>query len=151
MLLAHLVPHHIIICQASPALADLGCLAQGCRVEITKDLEGYLGRESGDEVDSNEISDGGRDEGELGEAALCEDTAKHQLSLFRRSSGEQGPHVGNALLIGLCKGLQLLVKVRDIRKSARSPVENTALLTLCNWSIDGSSACRLHFESGLCR
>jgi hypothetical protein len=79
----------------------LGCVAEGGCVEEAQDLEAELGGEGGDEVNLDESADGGGDEGELGKAALGEDALQHKVAVSGRSSGEESPHTGYALLVGL--------------------------------------------------
>lgn len=62
MLFTHLVPYHVVIGQVSPSMAYLGCFAERCGVEIAEDLEAQLGRQGGEEVDFEEVTDVGRDE-----------------------------------------------------------------------------------------
>jgi hypothetical protein len=77
MLLAHLVPDHVVIGELSPSTADLGGLAEGCCVEVAEDLEAQFRRKCAEEVDLDEVADRRGDEGELGEAALGEDALEH--------------------------------------------------------------------------
>ena len=101
VLLAHADPDGIGVGEGSPPLTDLGGLGQADGVEIAQDLLGELDGEGRDEVDLEGLVDFSRDERELGEAKLGEDTLKHQVAVSGRSGGEEGPHVGNSLLI-LC-------------------------------------------------
>lgn len=99
VLLAHADPDGVGVGQGSPPLADLGGLGQADGVEVAQDLLGELDGEGGDEVDLEGFVDFSRDERELWEAELGEDTLKHQVAVSGRGGGEQGPHVGNGLLI----------------------------------------------------
>ena len=54
MLLAHPVPHHIVVGKAPPALADLSSMAERGGVKIGEDAEGNFRRSDGEEVDSQQ-------------------------------------------------------------------------------------------------
>ena len=110
MLLAHLVPHHVIIGELSPPPADLGGVAERGGVEVAEDLEAQFGGQSAEEVDLDEVADGGGDEGELGEAALGEDALQHEIAVGGGGGREERPHVGDALLVDLGFLLEFLVR-----------------------------------------
>ena len=109
MLLAHLVPNDVVICQLSPPSVDLRGLAERGCVEVAEDLEAQLGGERAEEVDLDEIADGRGYEGELRETALSEDTLQHEVAMARRGSGEERPDIGNALLVSLGFPAELLL------------------------------------------
>lgn len=95
------MPDDIIVGHFSPAATDLGGLAQRRGIEVAEDLEAELWRQSRHEVDFDQVADRGGDEGELREAALGEDALQHEVAMLGRGSGEEGPDVGNGLLVGL--------------------------------------------------
>jgi hypothetical protein len=107
MLFTHPMPDHIVIGQSSPAMRHLGCSAEGRSVEVAEDFERQLWGEGGKEIDANEFADAGRDVGELWEAALGQYSLEHESALLGWSSREQGPHMGDSLLITLRKGIQI--------------------------------------------
>ena len=109
VLLAHLVPNDVVICQLSPPSIDLRGLAERGCVEVAEDLEAQLGGERAEEVDLDEIADGRGYEGELRETALSEDTLQHEVAMARRGSGEERPDIGNALLVSLGFSAELLL------------------------------------------
>lgn len=103
------MPDNIVICKTSPPLTDLGRFAEGGGIEVTQDLEAELRGESREEVDLDQVSNVRRDEGELREAALSEDALQHEISVFGRRRREQGPDVGNGLLVRLGETRKLIL------------------------------------------
>lgn len=51
MLLAHAMPHKVVVSKTSPSSADLSSFAERYGVEITEDLVGEFGGKGGKEVD----------------------------------------------------------------------------------------------------
>ena len=54
-----------------------------------------------DEVDLDQVADRRSDEGKLREAALCQNSLKHEVAVSGRSCREQRPDVSYALLVSL--------------------------------------------------
>jgi hypothetical protein len=145
VLFTHLVPYNIVISKQSPSPTNLGGLAERRCVEIAEDLEPEFWRKKGEKVDVDHIPHLNGEEGELREAAGGEDALKDKVSLLSWGGGEDGPNMGYALLVRLREGAELLVKVSKMCSSRASR------RTVCSCSIDGPSACLLHFRSGRCR
>jgi hypothetical protein len=145
MLLAHPVPHDVVVGHLSPPPTNFGGCAQRRGVEKTKDLEAQLVGQGGNKVDLDEIADVGRDERELWEAACGENALEHEIALAGGCGGEDGPDVGDALLVGLRLASEFLHNVSCGIHGGR------ILRTFCSCSIVGSSACFLQSMSGLWR
>jgi hypothetical protein len=102
------MPHHVIISEGPPSVGHLCSTAEGGSVEVAEDFEGELRGKRGEEIDANEFTDTGGDEGQLGEAALSQDALQHQLTLLGRGGREERPYVGDTLLIILGECFQFL-------------------------------------------
>lgn len=134
MLLAHFVPDNIVVGKGSPSSGDLSCLAERGSIEEGKDSEGEFGREGGDEVDSDEVSESAGDERELREAALGKDPLEDEDSLAGRCSGEDCPDVRDGLLVRhrqLFQALLDLLHGRLIRLPTTFEVGVVSVTVLC--------------------
>lgn len=84
VLLAHLVPDHIVVGELSPFAAHLSRFAERGCVEIGEDFEAQLMRQCANEVDLDQVTDGRGDERQLREAALSQNALEHEVAVARR-------------------------------------------------------------------
>jgi hypothetical protein len=103
------MPDHIIVGESLPALADLGSVAKGGRVEIREDAEGDFGRSDGQEVDSEQRLEVIGEEGELGHTTLGQEAAEDELTMACWRRAEEGPDVGDNLLILVRQAFDVLI------------------------------------------
>ena len=116
VLLAHLVPNDVVICQLSPPSVDLRGLAERGCVEVAEDLEAQLGGERAEEVDLDEIADGRGYEGELRETALSEGETGQRRRATRHwqcSAGQPGIPCRVALVVAPWTARLLVVDTID--------------------------------------
>lgn len=109
MLFAHPVPHHIVIGETLPTLADLGSVAEGGGVEIGEDAEGDFGRSDRQKVNSEERLKMVGEERELGHTTLGQEAAEDELAMACWCRSEEGPDVRDNLLVLVRQSFDILI------------------------------------------
>ena len=74
VLLAYVLPEHVVVCEFHPVLTDLGSTTKGDRIKVAEDLEGDLAGEYRERVHSTDVLELFGKHGELGEATHGEDS-----------------------------------------------------------------------------
>ena len=104
MLVADATPEDVVVCEALPSPTYLRSAAEGSSVKVAKDLQTDFARENGKRVDADEMGELLREQGELGEAAHCEEPVEYEGASGMgggRKVGPDGAH-GTSFFNGEC-------------------------------------------------